>query len=590
MNLYCEARRPPTATHPAMTTPPDDERTVRRGVDSPGASPLRALDGGSADALPPKTRLHEFEILSVIGQGGFGIVYLAHDTTLDRHVAIKEYMPSALATRTQAMTVAVRSSRHTETFTAGLRSFINEARLLAQFDHPSLLKVHRFWEAHGTAYMAMPYYAGVTMSQMLRQLRTRPDEALLRTLLHPLLDALELMHEAHCYHRDIAPDNILILPDGRPMLLDFGAARQVIGDMTRALTVILKTGYAPVEQYGEMPGMAQGAWTDLYALGSVMQYAITGHTPPQAVARFLADKREALSVVAAGRYSERFLRAIDRALAVLPKDRPQSAAEMRALLGPMPESHPVPAAEASMPAPVPMPPTRRATLAATQAGHEAAEITRILPAAPTRPDRRKLAFAGALAAALAAAAGAAVWWSTKSGAPASVEPRESSGAAGGPEAAAQAAAPVPVPAPSPSDQPAPPPTPTPSLSQAPRPELPPASTGSTRFATPIDPEAEPVTSSPAPPAATPPEPAPPPVVEAPPPPAPAPAPAPAPKLATPTPRPARAAAPAAPSPPPQRIPNKKLSNERCADIIQRASLGEEPSAADKDFLKQECGP
>jgi len=563
MNLT-RARRPPTANHPAMTTPPDDERTVRRGVDSPGAMPLRALDGGSADALPPGTRLHEFEILSVIGQGGFGIVYLAHDTTLDRHVAIKEYMPGALATRTQALTVAVRSSRHTETFTAGLRSFINEARLLAQFDHPSLLKVHRFWEAHGTAYMAMPYYAGVTMSQMLRQLRARPDEALLRALLHPLLDALALMHEAHCYHRDIAPDNILILPDGRPMLLDFGAARQVIGDMTRALTVILKTGYAPVEQYGEMPGMSQGAWTDIYALGSVMQYAITGHTPPQAVARFLADKREPLAVTAAGRYSERFLKAIDRALAVLPADRPQSAAEMQALLGPWQAGFAGPGIEPLPQAAETVPLTTRPSLVTPKTVEQAEEITRILPAEPPRRSRRKLAIAGAVAAALAAAAGASVWWGARS------DTRQAVETSNVPATPAPAPAPVPVPVPVPTASE----TQSPAPAEAPSPRSMPNDAGKASVAAPIDPEAEPA-PAPSPPAAVIPEPAP----------APPPAAEPLPRQAKPAPSKAARAAVT----PPQRIPNKKLSNERCADIIQRASLGEEPSAADKDFLKQECG-
>lgn len=317
-----------------MTTPEDDERTVLKSTLDPrvSAGALARLPGEFADALPPGTRLNEFEIVSVIGQGGFGIVYLAHDLSLDRRVAIKEYMPSALATRTQAMTVAVRSSRHTETFAAGLRSFVNEARLLARFDHPSLLKVHRFWEAHGTAYMVMPYYAGVTLAQQLGEPGGRPDEARLRTLLDPLLDALSQLHAARCYHRDIAPDNILMLFDGTPLLLDFGAARRVIGNLAPALTVILKSGYAPVEQYGEMPELSQGPWTDLYALGSVVEFAITGHTPPQAVARFLGDKRQPLAITAAGRYGDAFLRAIDRSLAVLPKDRPQSVEEMRALL------------------------------------------------------------------------------------------------------------------------------------------------------------------------------------------------------------------------------------------------------------------
>ena len=135
------------------------------------------------------------------------------------------------------------------------------------------------------------------------------------------------------FHADPHPGNILLLDDGRPLLLDFGAARRVIGDATQALTAFLKPGYAPVEQYAEMPSMKQGPWTDLYALGSVVHYAITGHTPPESVARLIKDTMVPLASAAAGRYSARFLRAIDHALAVRPDDRPHSAAEMRSEIG-----------------------------------------------------------------------------------------------------------------------------------------------------------------------------------------------------------------------------------------------------------------
>jgi len=247
--------------------------------------------------------------------------------------------------------VSVRSRRHAETFEAGLRSFINEARLLAQFDHPSLIKVYRFWEANGTAYMVMPYYTGRTLSATLKALPAPPDELWLRSLLAPVLDALEVMHRADTYHRDIAPDNIMVLESGRPVILDLGAARRVIGDMTQALTVILKTGYAPIEQYGEMPGVKQGPWTDLYALGSVLYFAITGQTPPQSITRVMTDKYQPLAEVAAGRYSAPFLEAIDACLAVLPQHRPQNIAALRARLA----AEPAPAPPVPAPAPKPAP-------------------------------------------------------------------------------------------------------------------------------------------------------------------------------------------------------------------------------------------
>ncbi|GAA4333579.1 hypothetical protein GCM10023144_24980 [Pigmentiphaga soli] len=291
-------------------------------------------DGHPHNALPPGTQLAEFEILDLVGEGGFGIVYLADDTSLGRRVAVKEYMPSAIAHRAGGGTVSVKSARHGDTFEAGRRSFINEARLLARFDHPSLLKVYRFWEANGTAYMAMPFYEGATLKETLAATDGPPDEAWLRGLLAPLLNALAIIHGEHCYHRDIAPDNILLLKgSGRPLLLDFGAARRVIGGMTQDLTIILKPGYAPVEQYAEVPAFKQGPWTDLYALAAVVHFAIRGRTPPEAVGRVLKDSYVPLATDTSGRYSQPFLQAIDRALAVSPEQRPQSVQELAADLG-----------------------------------------------------------------------------------------------------------------------------------------------------------------------------------------------------------------------------------------------------------------
>jgi len=331
-----------------VTTADDDEKTVtgptvpgRRagddavtGIDAErerGRAAAARLQGGHT--LPLGTRLRDYEITGLVGEGGFGVVYLAWDHSLQRRVAIKEYMPASMATRVSGSSaIVVKSERHLDTFRAGLKSFVNEARLLARFDHPSLVKVYRFWEENGTAYMAMPYYEGPTLKAALAALDGAPGEDALRAWLQPLLDALELMHGKHCYHRDIAPDNILLTAGG-PLLLDFGAARRVIGDMTHAITVVLKPGYAPIEQYGDVASMTQGAWTDLYALASVVYFAITGSTPTSSVERLMDDRVEPLAVAARGRYSGELLRAVDAALAVRPADRPQSVAAFRALLG-----------------------------------------------------------------------------------------------------------------------------------------------------------------------------------------------------------------------------------------------------------------
>ena len=162
-----------------MNPEADDERTVIRPISAQERSatkPNPSSEPQDHNALPLGTRIGEFEIRALVGVGGFGIVYLAHDHSLGRDVALKEYMPSSLAARPDGVTVSVKSQRHAETFAAGLRSFINEARLLAQFDSPSLVKVYRFWEANGTAYMVMPFYEGLTLKQALLEMKSPPGE------------------------------------------------------------------------------------------------------------------------------------------------------------------------------------------------------------------------------------------------------------------------------------------------------------------------------------------------------------------------------------------------------------------------------
>lgn len=268
----------------------------------------------------------------VVGEGGFGIVYLAQDRQLQRTVAIKEYMPASLASRGEGRSVVVRSERYQDTFSAGLRSFIAEARMLAQFKHPALVEVFRFWEQNGTVYMAMPFYRGKTLREALKG-GVAADERWLKALLGPLMDALEMMHEQSVYHRDIAPDNILVLASGAPVLLDLGAARRIITDLTQAVTVVLKPGYAPIEQYAEDMGVQQGPWTDIYALAAVVHFAIVGRAPVASVSRIMKDSLPPLRVEDHPGFSEAFLVAINRALAVKPEDRPQSISEFRENLG-----------------------------------------------------------------------------------------------------------------------------------------------------------------------------------------------------------------------------------------------------------------
>ncbi|HTT13081.1 MAG TPA: serine/threonine-protein kinase [Burkholderiaceae bacterium] len=288
---------------------------------------------GTAGHLPAGYLLREFRIERVVGEGGFSVVYLATDTRLERQVAIKEYMPTALATRNPDLSVHVRSSaQHREAFDAGLRSFINEAKLLARFEHRALVKVHQFWQEKGTAYMVMPFYSGPTLKAWSRQHPEPIDPAWLEQFLRLVMDALETLHKENCLHRDVAPDNILVLNERSPLLLDFGAARRVIGDMTQALTVILKPGFAPIEQYAESQSMRQGPWTDVYALCAVAYFLITGRAPTPSVTRVLADDLVPLRTSAERQFPPTFLAALDAGLTVRPQQRPQTIASLRALM------------------------------------------------------------------------------------------------------------------------------------------------------------------------------------------------------------------------------------------------------------------
>ncbi|MEP6668973.1 MAG: protein kinase [Chthoniobacter sp.] len=281
-------------------------------------------------ALPAGYQLGKYRFKGVLGAGGFGITYLADDHTLGRRVAIKELLPNEIATRLDGTTVIAKTKSEEGNLAWARERFLEEGRALAACEHPNVVHVYEMIEANGTAYMVTKYEDGRSLAEWFTNLGRRPDEAELRGLLDPLLSGLDKVHRAGFLHRDIKPENIYITDDGRPLLLDFGSARQAVTG-SKLLTSIVTIGYAPFEQYYE--DGKQGAWSDIYALAGVMYRGIHGEKPPEATRRIKNDTCVTLAKKYAGQYTAQFLNAIDKALAVEHKDRPQSVMIWRGLLG-----------------------------------------------------------------------------------------------------------------------------------------------------------------------------------------------------------------------------------------------------------------
>ena len=235
--------------------------------------------------LPPGTLLDgSYRIVRVVGSGGFGITYQAEDIRLGTAVAIKEYYPFDFGERTRTMDVKPKSDRHAATFAWGRSNFLQEARTLARFEHRAIVRVTRVFEANSTAYMVMRFETGKSFETWLQELGRLPSQEELDAIVAPVLEALELLHASSFLHRDIAPDNIIVRADGTPVLLDFGAARQAVAAMSRAMTGIVKAGYSPHEQYSS-DSRLQGPWSDLYAFGGTLYRAVTGRPPEEATLR-----------------------------------------------------------------------------------------------------------------------------------------------------------------------------------------------------------------------------------------------------------------------------------------------------------------
>jgi len=303
-------------------------------------------------ALPDGTRLAEdYRVERVLGAGGFGITYLAEEVPLARMVTIKEYFPVDFAIRDSKQGAQPRSQDCTGDYQWGLDRFLDEARTLARFDHPNIVRVYRFFREANSGFIVLHYEDGKSFKAWLKALGRAPRQHELDRVVPPLLDALSLIHASDFLHRDIAPDNIIIRNDGSPVLIDFGSARSDIAQHSRTVSALVKPGYSPYEQYATN-ARQQGPWTDIYSLGATLYQAVTGKRPPDAPSRMVADDLVPARDAAISSYRPGFLAAIDAALALDITARPRSIDAWRKQLM-APPSKPEGAAEPAPPAPPP---------------------------------------------------------------------------------------------------------------------------------------------------------------------------------------------------------------------------------------------
>lgn len=308
-----------------------------------GECPFCGFEEGMQTGLPQYLQIgtvleNKYMIGSPLGQGGFGITYLAWDINLNIKLAIKEYFPQELATRQEGHTeISAYTGSMSSDYDYGLEKFLEEARTLARFEsHPHVVSVRDFFRANGTAYLVMFFVDGITLKEHVKNSGGYLTFQEAISLIIPVLDALNEVHAVNILHRDISPDNIFINKKGQVILLDFGAARQAISDKGRSLSIILKPGYAPEEQYRSKG--KQGPWTDVYATAATLYHLITGAKPPESLER-LADDRLVLPSVAGVAIEGYEEKALLKALAVRADERYQDAGQFRdALLGDKPIS------------------------------------------------------------------------------------------------------------------------------------------------------------------------------------------------------------------------------------------------------------
>ena len=223
----------------------------------------------------------EYRISQPLGQGGFGITYRGIDTKLNRAVAVKEFFPEGCWR--EGSTVISAGRWNSNTYSSAKQKFLLEGQTLGQFNHPGIVRVYYYFEENNTAYMVMEYLQGKTLGELLKQRQGKLPQTQAVKLITKVARSLEILHSSQFLHRDIKPDNIMLADDGRVVLIDFGAARDFTANCTARYTTTLTPGYAPLEQYGRT--LKNGAFTDIYALGSTFYHLLTGEAPVSAIER-----------------------------------------------------------------------------------------------------------------------------------------------------------------------------------------------------------------------------------------------------------------------------------------------------------------
>jgi TPR repeat protein/serine/threonine protein kinase len=365
--------------------------------------------------LPVGIDVEQYEIKDVLGAGGFGITYKGWDNRLHRDVAVKEFLPVELAVRGKDdISVQPRDAKTRKEYTFGLKKFLEEARMLARFKEPNIVRVTNFLEANGTAYLVMDYEEGETLAQYLGRHHFLSEDHL-NAIFIATLHGLRAVHDKSVLHRDIKPGNIYLRKDGTPILIDFGAARQALGEQTRSMTGIVTVGYAPFEQYSARG--KQGPWTDLYALGATMYRCATGVSPSEAPERIAAiqeaepDPLVPAAKAAKGRYDASLLSTIDWLLKPNRNDRPQNVDEVIDRLGEPPTRRPD-----ELPTQRPdEPPTQRLDELPTE--RLAPEGQAPAPASQPTPTRKRIAVKSAAVSAvlLLGGLGAFLWQASDQG-------------------------------------------------------------------------------------------------------------------------------------------------------------------------------